>query len=90
MVANNDLGERLAGVSVKRVRAVSTGLSRIDESVVDAVASSKLASGAVDVSIAVPGKALAGDETTTSASSIPIIAAKNDLKNVSNVRWRIV
>lgn len=86
MVANNDLGERLAGVSIRRVRAVSIGLSRIDESVVEAVASSKLASGAMEVSVAEPGRAPAADGVMISASSIPTIAAKNDLKNVSNVR----
>ena len=86
MVARSDLGERLAGVSIRRVRALSTGLSRVDESVEDAVAINTLARGAVDVSIAVLGKAPAGDGVKTSPSDIPRIAAKNDLKNDSNVR----
>lgn len=83
---SSDLGERLAGVSIRRVRAVSIGLSRIEESVEDAVAIKTLASGAVDVSIAVLGIAPAEDGVKISASDILSIAASNDLKNASNVR----
>lgn len=90
MVESSDLGERLAGVSIRRVRAVSIGLSRIDESVEDAVAIRTLASGAVEVSMVMLGRAPAGDGVKTSPSGIPRIAANNDLRNASNVRWRTV
>ena len=86
MVESNDLGERLAGVSIRRVRAVSIGLSRIDESVEETVAINTLASGAVDVRIEVLGRAPVGDGLKMSPSGIPRIAAINDLKNVSIVR----
>ncbi len=83
---SSDLGERLAGVSIKRVRAVSIGLSRIEDSVEDAVAITTLASGAVDVSIAVLGTAPAEDGIEISPSGILRMAASKDLKNASNVR----
>lgn len=86
MVDSNDLGERLAGVSISRVRAVSMGLSRIDDNVEDAVAIKRLASGAVDVSRELPGRTQAEDGIGISPSCIPKIAAKNDFKNVSIVR----
>ena len=90
MVASNDLGDRLAGVSIKRVRAVSIGLRRTEERVVDAVAIKTLAKGAVEVRIKVPCKDAAGDGLVISPSGIPRIAANNDLKKFSNVRWRMV
>ena len=86
MVDSKDLGERLAGVSIRRVRAVSTGLSRIDDNAEDAVAIKRLASGAVDVRIELLGRTQAGDGIDISPSCIPKMAAKNDLKNVSIVR----
>jgi hypothetical protein len=69
---------------------VSIGLSRIAESVEDAVAISRLASGAVDVSTDVLGKAPTNDGPKISASGAPRIVAKNDRKKVSSVRRRIV
>lgn len=86
MVDSKDLGERLAGVSIRRVRAVSMGLSRIDDTVEDAVAIKRFASGAVDVSMELLETTQAGDGIDTSPSCIPRNAAKNDLKNVSIVR----
>jgi hypothetical protein len=86
MVEINDLGGRLAGVRIKRVRAVSTGLSKIDESVDDAVIIKRLARGAVEVSMVVPGRAPVRDELKISPSGMPSIAAKSDLKKDSNVR----
>lgn len=86
IVESSDLGERLAGVSIRRVRAASIGLSRIEESVEDVVAIITLASGAVDVSIAVLGIAPAEDRVEISGSGTPRIAASKDLKKASNVR----
>jgi len=88
MVESSDLGARLAGVSICRVRAVSMGLRRIEESVDEAVAMKMLASGAVAVSIAVLGRAPAGVGAERSPSGIPRTAARKDLKKASNVRWR--
>jgi hypothetical protein len=90
MVVSKDLGGRFAGVRMRRVRAVSIGLSRSDEIVEEAVAINTLATGAVEVSIDVLGTAPAGDGLMMSDSEIPRIPAKNDLKNVSKVRRRIV
>lgn len=90
MVASSDLGGRLAGVSIRRVLAASIGLSRIDEIVEDTVAINRLIRGAVDVSIEVLGRAPTGDGLRISPSDIPRIAANNDLRNVSRVRWRTV
>jgi hypothetical protein len=86
MVDSSDLGGRLAGVSIRRVLAVSIGLSRSDESVDDAVAINRLARGAVEVSKDVLGRAPVGDGLKMSPSEIPRIAANTDLRNVSNVR----
>jgi hypothetical protein len=86
MVESSDRGERLAEVSIKRVLAVSIGLRRSEESVEEAVAINMLASGAVEVRIAVLGRAPAGDGVEMSPSGIPRIAARTDLRNVSNVR----
>lgn len=86
MVDSSDLGGRLVGVRIRRVRAVSRGLRRSEESVEDAVAINRLASGAVDVSIEVLGGAPAGDVLEMSPSCIPSNAAKNDPKKVSIVR----
>lgn len=86
MVDNSDLGERLAGVSIRRVRAVSIGLRRIDESIEEAVAIHKLAIGAVHVSMELFDRAPVADGLKTSTSCIPRTAAKNDRKKASTVR----
>ncbi len=86
MVASSDLGDRFAGVRIKRVRAASIGLRSSEERVDDAVAIKTLAKGAVDVRMDVLAKATAGDGLEISASDIPRTAANNDWKKESNVR----
>lgn len=79
-VDSKDLGSCEYGVKINLVRAASIGASMSAESAVDAVAISTVASGAVVPRISDV------EDREISVSLTPMTAAKNDLKNVSNVR----